>query len=93
MLRLRSFANRRRVSSSDDGGLAPLQDAAQTKRERRFRPLSFELIALTEPLLGTACVLPQPILTSGEKSSRKSGSNNYAARLLPSAYVNNLIWG
>ena len=30
--------------------------------------------------------------TSGEKSSRKSGSNNYAARLLPSAHRNNLIW-
>ena len=71
---------------------AQFQDVAQMKRERRFWPLSFELIAPTEPLLGTACVLPQPIATSGEKSSRKSGSNNYAARLLPSARYNNLIW-
>jgi hypothetical protein len=64
----------------------------QMKRERHFWPLSFELIAPTEPLLGTACVLPTPMLTSGEKSSRKSGNNNYAERLLQSVHRNNLIW-
>jgi hypothetical protein len=64
----------------------------QMKRERHFWPLSFELIAPTEPLLGTACVLPIPMLTSGEKSSRKSGNNNYAERLLQSVHQNNLIW-
>lgn len=91
MLKPRSSANRQSGSSSDKA-----RDALRCSTNEKRAALSaalFELIALTEPLLGTACVLPQPILTSGEKSSRKSGNNNYAARLLPSAYVNNLIWG
>jgi hypothetical protein len=75
-----------------DAVLVSILICVQMKRERHFWPLSFELIAPTEPLLGTACVLPTPMLTSGEKSSRKSGNNNYAERLLQSAHQNNLIW-
>jgi hypothetical protein len=79
-------------ASTVNAALLSILICVQMKRERHFWPLSFELIAPTEPLLGTACVLPTPMLTSGEKSSRKSGNNNYAERLLQSAHQNNLIW-
>jgi hypothetical protein len=56
-----------------------------------LQPLSFELIAPTEPF-GDGAVLPGRYLTSGEKSSRKFGSISYAARTLLSAAADNLIW-
>lgn len=51
----------------------------------------FELIAPTELLLGTALFCPADI-DLGEKSSRKSGSNNHAGRMLVSAKGEKLIW-